>query len=190
MRFRLPITVAAMAIIASAAPAPVLADPPTEPPPVDPAMTRTGTISIETIGPRHERFSIASAAMRRAITVDVLHGSGSGPHPLLYLLDGVDGEAISGWLSKGGAAEFFADKPVDVVLTSGGTGSMYSDWMRRDATLGSTAGRLSSPRNCRRSSNPILRTDGRRAIAGVSMGAQAAMMLPNVIRAAFARWPG
>jgi len=31
MRFRLPITVAAMAIIASAAPAPVLADPPTEP---------------------------------------------------------------------------------------------------------------------------------------------------------------
>lgn len=183
MSLRAPITAAAMALIAVVAPAPALAVPPAAPPAVDPAMTRTGTISIETVGPRHERFSIASAAMGRVITVDVLRGSGSGPRPLLYLLDGVDGEAISGWLSKGRAAEFFADKPVDVVLTSGGTGSMYSDWLRRDATLGLNRWETFLISELPPIIESYLRTDGRRAIAGVSMGAQAAMMLAQ-------RYPG
>ncbi|WP_433684552.1 alpha/beta hydrolase [Nocardia sp. CA-119907] len=183
MSLRAPITAAAMALIAVVGAVPALADPPAGPPPVDPAMTRTGTINIETVGPRHERFSIASAAMRRVITVDVLRGSGSGPHPLLYLLDGVDGEQISGWLSKGRAAEYFADKPVDVVLTSGGTGSMYSDWMRRDATLGLNRWETFLTSELPPIVESYLRTDGRRAIAGVSMGAQAAMMLAQ-------RYPG
>ncbi|WP_433192359.1 alpha/beta hydrolase [Nocardia sp. CA-107356] len=183
MSRRAPITAAAMALIAVAAAVPALADPPAAPPPVDPAMTRTGTISIETVGPRHERFAIASAAMRRVITVDVLRGSGSGPHPLLYLLDGVDGEQISGWLSKGRAAEFFADKPVDVVLTSGGTGSMYSDWLRRDANLGLNRWETFLTSELPPIIESYLKTDGRRAIAGVSMGAQAAMMLAQ-------RYPG
>ncbi|MEV4234510.1 MULTISPECIES: alpha/beta hydrolase family protein [unclassified Nocardia] len=180
MSFRAPITAAAMALIAALASVPALADPP---PATDPAMTRTGTISIETVGPRHERFAIASAAMRRVITVDVLRGSGSGPRPLLYLLDGVDGEAVSGWLTKGRAAEFFADKPVDVVLTSGGTGSMYSDWMRRDATLGLNRWETFLTAELPPIIESYLKTDGRRAIAGVSMGAQAAMMLAQ-------RYPG
>lgn len=176
---RVPMTAAAMALIAAVGAAPVLADPvPATPPPaVDPAMTRTGLLSIEQAGAGHERLSIASAAMRRIITVDVLRGSGDGPRPVLYLLDGVDGDATSAWLTKGGAAEFFAGKPVDVVLTGGGTGSMYSDWMRQDAALGLNRWETFLTTELPPIVESLLRTDGRRAIAGVSMGAQAAMML-------------
>ncbi|MFI9508553.1 alpha/beta hydrolase [Nocardia sp. NPDC052566] len=180
MSFRVPITVAAMVVIAAVTPAPGAADigdPPPPAPIADPNITRTGLIRSETAGPRHERLFIASAAMQRVIAVDVLRGSGSGPRPTLYLLDGVDGEATSGWLSKGGAAEFFADKPVDVVLTSGGTGSMYSDWLRHDAALGLNRWETFLTDELPPVVESLLKSNGRRAIAGVSMGAQAAMML-------------
>ncbi|WP_327115612.1 esterase family protein [Nocardia sp. NBC_01730] len=173
------ITVAAMAV-ASATAATVLAEPmppPTPPPAVDPAMTRTGLISLEQVAPQRERLSIASAAMRRSITVDVLRGSGAAPRPVLYLLDGVDGDATSAWLTKGRAAEFFADKPVDVVLTAGGTGSMYSDWVRHDTGLGLNRWETFLTTELPPIVESLLRSDGRRAIAGVSMGAQAAIML-------------
>ncbi|WP_281180270.1 alpha/beta hydrolase-fold protein [Nocardia acidivorans] len=101
-----------------------------------PVALRSNVIRVEPIGPHWDRVSVDSAAMGRPVAVDVLHGSGTGPRPTLYLLDGVDAEQVSDWLTKGDAAEFFADKPVDVVLPSGGTGSMYSDWQRPDAVLG------------------------------------------------------
>ncbi|WP_245562563.1 alpha/beta hydrolase [Nocardia araoensis] len=181
----MPITAVAMALIATATAAPVLADPvpQTPPPAVDPAMTRTGLLSIEDLGGGHERLSIASSAMRRVITVDILRGSGEAPRPVLYLLDGVDGDATSAWLTKGGAAEYFAGKPVDVVLPGGGTGSMYSDWIRQDAALGLNRWETFLTTELPPIVESLLRSDGRRAIAGVSMGAQAAMMLAQ-------RYPG
>ncbi len=172
---------------------PAVADPSNPAPPtstapaVDPKMTRTGLLGSETIAPDRERLSIASAAMRRVVAVDVLRGAGVGPRPTLYLLDGVDGEATSGWLSKGGAAKYFADKPVDVVLTSGGTGSMYSDWDRHDAALGLNRWETFLTVELPPIVESLLRSNGKRAIAGVSMGAQAAMMLaqrhPGMYRA-------
>lgn len=181
MRLRGPIAVTAMAVIAATVAVPAVADPPGvpsgPPPAIDPAMTRTGLISVESIGPHRDHLQIASAAMRRIMDIDVLHGSGSTPRPTLYLLDGVDGEATSGWLTKGGAAEFFADKPVDVVLTSGGTGSMYSDWDRHDAALGLNRWETFLTEELPPIVESLLKSSGRRAIAGVSMGAQAAMML-------------
>ncbi|WP_249645044.1 alpha/beta hydrolase [Nocardia sputi] len=179
MKSRVPITAAAMVLIAAVAAAPVFADPapPTAPPAVDPGMTRTGLLSIEKVAAGRERLSIASSAMRRIITVDVLRGGGEGPRPVLYLLDGVDGDATSAWLSKGKAAEFFAGKPVDVVLTGGGTGSMYSDWVRHDTALGLNRWETFLTTELPPIVESLLRSDGRRAIAGVSMGAQAAMML-------------
>ncbi|MRH89026.1 esterase family protein [Nocardia sp. SYP-A9097] len=117
--------------------------------------------------------------MGRAVAVDVLHGSGQGPRPTLYLLDGVDAEQVSDWLTKGGAAEFFADKPVDVVLSSGGTGSMYSDWQRPDAVLGWNRWETFLTSELPGAIEPYLNSNGRRAVAGVSMGAQGAMMLAH-----------
>ncbi|MGV9817051.1 alpha/beta hydrolase [Nocardia xishanensis] len=180
---RVSITAAALAVIAAATTAPAFAAPatpaavPTPPPAVDPKMTRTGLLTIEPIGPRRDRLHIASAAMRRVIVVDVLRGTGEGPRPTLYLLDGVDGEPTSGWLTKGGAEQFFADKPVDVVLTTGGTGSMYSDWQRHDAALGLNRWETFLTEELPPIVESLLKADGRRAIAGVSMGAQAAMIL-------------
>ena len=172
-------TIGALAALAATAilAAPVAADPPPVPPAVDSAITRSALLSVESRGPHWDRLSVASASMRRAITVDVLHGSGSGPRPTLYLLDGVDGDPTSDWLSKGRAAEFFADKPVDVVLTGGGVGSMYSDWDHYDHTLGLNRWETFLIKELPPIVEGYLHADGRRAVAGVSMGAQGAMML-------------
>ncbi|MFC3960834.1 alpha/beta hydrolase [Nocardia jiangsuensis] len=160
---------------------------PATPPPIDPAMTRSGLVERIARSDGRETLRIASAGMRRVISVDVLHGSGPGPRPVLYLLDGVDGDATSAWLTKGGAAEFFADKPVDVVVPGGGTGSMYSDWERTDAALGLNRWETFLTEELPPIVESLLRSDGRRAVAGVSMGAQAAIMLaqrhPGMYRA-------
>ncbi|WP_378742450.1 alpha/beta hydrolase [Nocardia brasiliensis] len=181
MSIRRPISAAAMALIAATVAVPAVADTPGvpsgPPPAVDPSMTRTGLLSIESVGAQRDHLRISSAAMRRVIEVDVLRGTGSAPRPTLYLLDGVDGEATSGWLTKGGAAEFFADKPVDVVLPSGGTGSMYSDWVRHDTALGLNLWETFLTDELPPIVESLLKSSGRRAIAGVSMGAQASMML-------------
>ncbi|MBU3061825.1 esterase family protein [Nocardia sp. NEAU-G5] len=172
-------TITALAALAASAvlAAPAAADPPPGPPPVNSAITRSGLLRIEPRGPQWDRLYVESASMRRAIPVDVLHGTGSGPRPVLYLLDGVDGEPTSDWLAKGRAAEFFADKPVDVVLTGGGVGSMYSDWDHYDHTLGLNRWETFLIKELPPIVEGYLNSDGRRAIAGVSMGAQGAMML-------------
>ncbi|MBF6327833.1 alpha/beta hydrolase [Nocardia transvalensis] len=161
----------------TAAPARADAPVPAVPPVIDPAVTRTELARAESRGPGWERLSVASASMRRVIAVDVLHGSGAAPRPTLYLLDGVEAESTSAWLTKGRAAEFFSGKPVDVVLTSGGVGSMYTDWAHYDRTLGLNRWETFLIDELPPIVEAYLRSDGRRAIAGVSMGAQGAMML-------------
>ncbi|ONM46023.1 esterase [Nocardia donostiensis] len=53
--------------------------------------------------------------------------------PVLYMLDGLRAnEQTSGWLEDAGAADFFADKNVTVVLPVGGQSSFYSDWLKPD----------------------------------------------------------
>lgn len=126
-----------------------------------------------------ERMYVMSESMGRAVGVDVLRGRGAGPRPTLYLLDGVDAEGVSDWLTKGGAAEFFAGKAVDVVLPSGGTGSMYSDWERPDAALGWNRWETFLTRELPGVIEHRLGGSGERAVAGVSMGAQGAMMLAH-----------
>ncbi|MFJ4650648.1 alpha/beta hydrolase [Nocardia sp. NPDC088792] len=148
-------------------------------PPMHGLTAHAGVISSEQIGPQWERVQVHSAAMNRTLSVDVLHGAGDGPRPTLYLLDGVDAEPVSDWLTKGNAADFFADKPVDVVLPSGGTGSMYTDWLRPDAALGVNRWETFLTTELPGIIEPYLHSDGRRGIAGVSMGAQGAMMLAH-----------
>ncbi|GAB2446636.1 alpha/beta hydrolase [Nocardia tengchongensis] len=140
---------------------------------------RAAVTRVEQVGPRWERVEVASSAMGRAVALDVLHGSGTGPRPTLYLLDGVDAEGVSDWLTKGHAADFFADKPVDVVFPAGATGSMYTDWQHPDAALGWNRWETFLTAELPGVIEPYLRSDGRRGIAGVSMGAQGAMMLAH-----------
>lgn len=145
--------------------------------PTDSSGIDSSLVRVEDFGERRIRLHIRSAAMRQVIAVDVLVGSGRAPRPTIYLLDGVDGGPTSGWLTKGSAEEFFADKPVDVVLTTGGTGSIYTDWVRTDAALGLNRWETFLTEELPPIVEPYLGSTGRRAAAGVSMGAQAAVML-------------
>ncbi|MGV9835527.1 alpha/beta hydrolase [Nocardia niigatensis] len=143
------------------------------------AAAPTNVTRVNQLGPHWERVDVPSAAMGRTVSLDVLHGAGDGPRPTLYLLDGVDAEDVSDWLAKGHAADFFADKPVDVVFPAGATGSMYSDWQHADAALGWNRWETFLTSELPGAIEPYLHSDGRRAIAGVSMGAQGAMMLAH-----------
>ncbi len=168
----------AVAVAASAmTSAPVRADPAATTPIVDSSVTRTEVVRTENRGAGWERLYVASAAMQRVVPIDVLHGGGSDPKPTLYLLDGAEGATTSGWLTDGDAARFFAGKPVDVVLPGGGAGSMYTDWDRYDGTLGLNRWETFLVDELPPLVETYLHSDGRRAIAGVSMGAQAAVML-------------
>lgn len=134
---------------------------------------------VDAVGPHWEQVDVPSAAMGRTVTVDVLRGAGAGPRPTLYLLDGVDASKVSDWLTKGSVADFFADKPVDVVLPTGGTGSMYSDWDSPDPALGWNRWETFLTAELPGVIEPYLHSNGQRAVAGVSMGAQGAMMLAH-----------
>lgn len=184
MRARVSIlaALAALSVVAAAA-APAAAapsgnSPHPAPTPVPSAQESGGRLlRVQVLDDRRIRLHIRSAAMGREIAIDTLIGSGPAPRPTLYLLDGVDGGPTSGWLTKGGAAEFFADKPVDVVLTTGGTASMYADWIRVDAALGLNRWETFLTEELPPIVEEYLGSSRIRAIAGVSMGAQAAMML-------------
>ncbi|NKY31823.1 esterase family protein [Nocardia speluncae] len=183
MRSRLTV-LAALAVLSVAATAPsAVGIPRVESPgaPPGPAaeseQSRPQLLRVEVLSDRRIRLHIRSVAMRREIAIDTLVGTGPAPRPTLYLLDGVDGGPTSGWLNEGGAAEFFADKPVDVVLTTGGTASLYADWIRVDAALGLNRWETFLTEELPPIVEKYLGSNGVRAIAGVSMGAQAAMML-------------
>lgn len=174
--------VSALAVLAvvsaiTAAIAPVGAAPAAAAPATSESQTAAQLLRVQVLDDRRIRLHIRSVAMGREIAIDTLVGSGPAPRPTLYLLDGVDGGPTSGWLTKGGAAEFFADKPVDVVLTTGGTASMYADWIRVDAALGLNRWETFLTEELPPIVEKYLGSNGTRAIAGVSMGAQAAMML-------------
>lgn len=183
MRSRWTTLTAALAAIIAATVTPAAGAPPGEPsaspgPPTAETPHHSPDLSrVEVLSDRRIRVHIRSAAMGREIAIDTLVGTGPAPRPTLYLLDGVDGGPTSGWLTDGGAAEFFADKPVDVVLTTGGTASLYTDWVRVDAALGLNRWETFLTDELPPIVEKYLGSNGVRAVAGVSMGAQAAMML-------------
>ncbi|SNS56702.1 alpha/beta hydrolase [Rhodococcoides kyotonense] len=127
-------------------------------------------------------LSVYSASMGRDITVQVLTPAvGNGPRPTLYMLSGVGEEDPSNsmWLRKGGAAEFFRDKNVNVVLPLAGPGSFYADWQRDDPTLGRNQWETFLTQELPPVIDARFDGNGRNGIAGLSMGAQSAMMLAS-----------
>ena len=124
--------------------------------------------------------SVASPAMGGIVEVQVLTPAvDTGSRPTLYMLSGIGEEDPhnSMWLRKGGAAEFFADKNVNVVLPLAGPGSFYTDWQRDDPTLGRYKWETFLTQELPPLIDATFDGNGRNAIAGLSMGAQSAMML-------------
>lgn len=72
-----------------------------------------------------EQLMVPSAAMGRDIPVTYL---GGGPHTV-YLLDAFNApDAVSNWVTFGGAMNSLAGKGVSVVAPAGGAYSLYTDW--------------------------------------------------------------
>ncbi len=104
----------------------------------------------------------------------------SEPRGTLYLLDGNSGQIEeNNWLApaNGDIVPFFADKNVNVVLPIGGTGTMYTDWQEDHPKFG----RLKWETFLTKELPPLIdtrfATNGHNAIGGISMGAEAALIL-------------
>lgn len=152
--------------------------------PRGPSARQTATVeNVTMLTDRRAAVFVTSPSMRQQVQVQVLlPPPGTGPRPTLYLLDGAGGGEESNyrestWTQKTDIVDFFADKPVNVVLPVGGTGSYYTDWQRPDPTLGVDRWETFLTREL----PPIIAArfagNGVNAIAGLSMGAHAALNL-------------
>lgn len=133
---------------------------------------------VELVTDRLAEVSVHSPAMGDVLVLVLLPRDLGRPRPTVYLLDGRSAfPGGSNWIEQGRAESFFADKPVNVVLTTGGTASYYTDWQRPDAVLGNYKWETFLTKELPPLIDARFAGNGRNAIAGLSMGAGAAMML-------------
>ncbi|WP_227997970.1 alpha/beta hydrolase [Nocardia australiensis] len=134
---------------------------------------------IEPINDRWLRVYVNSPAMQRSVEVQVLlPRDRSHPRPTVYMLDGRSAEPDrNNWTEQAHAEEFFEDKDVNVVLTVGGPASFYTDWQQPDPVLGVNMWETFLAHELPPLIDATFDGNGRNAVVGVSMGAEAAMML-------------
>ncbi|WP_067825719.1 alpha/beta hydrolase [Nocardia inohanensis] len=172
---------------AVSAPPHAFSDPPVEsgsneeaPPAVDPVHpSRAAIRSVSNITERLLHVEVASPAMGRTVEIQVLlPDRRDEPRPTVYMLDGrAASPEANNWTARGGALEFYADKPVNVVFTLGGPASYYTDWLRADPKLGTNRWETFLTRELPPLIDSRFGGNGANALEGVSMGAEAAMML-------------
>jgi len=159
---------------------------------VPPIASAQATVDhITQLSAQREEVYVNSPAMERIVQLDVLLPvNQTVSRPTLYLLDGngaSNTEGQSTWSMRGGAVQFFADKPINVVMPVGGPGSFYTDWEKDDPTLGHNKWETFLTVELPPLVNGLLKGNGVNAIGGVSMGAQAAATLtvrnPSLYRA-------
>ncbi|MEU8895029.1 alpha/beta hydrolase family protein [Nocardia sp. NPDC048505] len=155
------------------------ADKPDPAEPTTPKPPRPFIESVIPISPRDLRVFVSSPAMRRTVELQVLlPRNRSEPRPVVYMLDGRSAKSESNnWTVLGGAKEFFEDKDVTVVLTVGGPASYYTDWQRPDPVLGLNKWETFLTDELPGLIDARFAGTGRNAVMGVSMGAEAALML-------------
>ncbi|WP_433758145.1 alpha/beta hydrolase [Nocardia sp. CA-135398] len=155
------------------------ADGPSPAEPTVPGVTRASIDRIVPINDRWLRVWVNSPAMSRAVEVQVLlPRERNHPRPTVYMLDGRSAESESNnWTELGHADKFFEDKDVNVVLTVGGPASFYTDWQRPDPVLGTNMWETFLTKELPPLIDAKFDGNGRNAVMGVSMGAEAAMML-------------
>lgn len=131
------------------------------------------------LSPLRTDIWVYSPAMNERIKLSVLTPAGaSGPRPTVYMLDGAGAEGdVSDWITKGRAGRFFAGKNVNVVLPTGGKGSFYTDWQKRDPTLGKPMWETFLTKELPALIDRRFDGSGRNAVIGLSMGGQAAFAL-------------
>lgn len=123
-------------------------------------------------------IGVYSPSMDRVIPLKVLRPKNTRvPAPTLYLLNGAGGgEDAATWPARTDAAEFFADKHVNVVIPMEGAFSYYTDWQQVDKSLAAKLknnGRYMWSTFLTRELPPVIDsvfgTTGANALAGISM---------------------
>ena len=149
--------------------------------PLDESITEAAVVEKRVEGARVERWIVASPAMKRNVEVQIWRAAGTGPAPMLYLLDGVGAPRTSWWLGPGIAPEVFADENVTLVMPTQAQASMYADWLRDDPTLGRHQWEtfITAELAPLLDAAPELNFSGRRGIGGLSMGATGAVHIGN-----------
>lgn len=128
-----------------------------------------------------QRWTIDSPAMGRHVDVQIVPAAGDGQAPMLYLLDGVDAPADSGWLHQSRVQDNPAFNDVTLVMPTQAGASMYVDWYANDPVLGQNQWETFLVQEL----PPLLEShddfhhNGKRGIAGLSMGASGAVALAN-----------
>ena len=146
------------------------------PPAPDESITENKVVS-KTVDGRYEQWRVASARMKRVVTVEVYRApGGSGRVPSMYLLDGVGSELPSGFM-QWGAKEQFANEPVNLIVPTGGQASMWADWDSPDPVLGISKWESFITQDLPALVESQLGTNGKRGIGGISMGAAAAVSI-------------
>ncbi|MFE7798415.1 alpha/beta hydrolase-fold protein [Nocardia sp. NPDC057440] len=134
---------------------------------------------------------INSPSMGAPVQVQLLLARDWNTHPdarfpVLFMLDGLRAtDDESGWTKEAGAADFFADKNVTVVLPVGGQSSFYSDWLQPN-----NGHNYKWETFLTKELPPLLESQWRatdvRGMEGLSMGGTAAMFLaarnPNFVK--------
>ncbi|EME23349.1 alpha/beta hydrolase [Rhodococcus triatomae] len=132
---------------------------------------------------RRAAVFVDSPAMGRIVQVQVLlPADRDAAHPTLYLLDGVGGGQESDgresdWTNQTDVVDFFADKPVNVVLPVGGSGSYYTDWQKPDPALGVNQWETFLTEELPPLIDSEFDGNGVNTVAGLSMGGAAALNL-------------
>ena len=136
-------------------------------------------VGVQPVNERLMRVFVDSPAMHRTVQVLVLlPADRSTPRPTVYMLDGRSTQPDSNnWLDRGNAAQFYADKQVNVVFTVGGPASFYTDWQRPDPVLGVNKWEtfLTQELPAYLESRGVSRTNN--GVLGLSMGGSAALTL-------------
>ncbi|MDO4762187.1 MAG: alpha/beta hydrolase family protein [Corynebacterium sp.] len=125
-----------------------------------------------------EMWATSPAMDNRAIPLVVLKAA-NPQRPTIYLLNGGDGgEGLANWLMQTDVIDFYKDKDVNVVIPMSGRFSYYTDWVEDMPQLGGKQRwETFLTRELPGPLEGILKANGKRAIAGMSMSATSAVLL-------------
>ncbi|MFH5207381.1 alpha/beta hydrolase [Antrihabitans sp. NCIMB 15449] len=140
---------------------------------------RSRIVDVRSDSDRDITLSVYSAAMSRTFSVTVQRAADdSVPRPTLYLLTGVSG-GVDGtqWGRKSDALQFLRDKNVNVVSPIGGPFSYYTDWRNDDPLLGRNKWKTFLTAELPPLIDEHFDTNGKNAIAGLSMSGASAFAL-------------
>ncbi|MEU0540690.1 alpha/beta hydrolase-fold protein [Nocardia sp. NPDC005978] len=151
--------------------------------PEAPAATGPATVQkVVWLGDRRVALWVNSPASGTPVQVQLLlardwRSRPDAKFPVMFMLDGLRAtNEENGWTKEAGAAGFFADKNVTVVLPIGGQSSFYTDWLQPD-----NGHNYKWETFLTKELPPLLESQWRatnaRAVSGLSMGGTAAMML-------------